>query len=167
MASLALKAGVDRAFLMGYDYRTARTNVAGSIDPLVRSDGGLSLSSSIDLYALAGVPLDRVLLGLPLYGRTWQTVDASIRSRRVAGAEGDLFILRDLTQLRARGTVLADDFDAAESSARLVRKVDGRIYQTYYDSPASLGPKIRAASSRGLAGVGFWTLGYDGGSGGH
>jgi spore germination protein YaaH len=63
--------------------------------------------------------------------------------------------------------VLAEDFDAEESSARLVRRVGGRIYQTYYDSPQSLESKLGMSSSRGLAGIGLWTLGYDGGSGAH
>jgi spore germination protein YaaH len=167
MAKLALDAGVDRAFLMGYNYRTAHTTDVGSIDPLVRSDGGLSLSSSLDLYEAAGVPLDTVLLGLPLYGRTWQTVDASVRSQPVAGAKGQLSLLRDLPDLRRQGKVLADDFDAEESSARLVREVHGKVYQTYYDSARSLDAKFGAAAARGLAGIGFWTLGYDGGSGDH
>jgi GH18 family chitinase len=165
MAALAIRAGVDRAFLMGYDYRTAETDPVGSIDPLLRFDGGLSLSSSLDLYEAAGVPLDSVVLGLPLYGRTWETVDASLHARRSAGARGQLFLLRDLPQLRQQGTILADDFDVQESSGRLVREVGGKVYQTYYDSPRSLETKFGVATSRGLAGVGFWTLGYDGNSG--
>jgi GH18 family chitinase len=107
------------------------------------------------------------VLGLPLYGRTWQTVDASVHARRSAGAKGQLFLLRDLPRLRREGRLVADDFDAQESSARLVREVGGNVYQTYYDSPRSLAAKFGVASQRGLAGVGFWTLGYDGGSGGH
>ncbi|MDQ2964865.1 MAG: glycosyl hydrolase family 18 protein, partial [Chloroflexota bacterium] len=163
MASRALAAGVDRAFLMGYHYRSAGASSVGSIDPVVHATGGLSLSASLDLYAAEGAPLGRIILGLPLYGRTWQTVDASLRAARVAGVPGEVFFFRDLPTLLAEGTVLANDLDTVESSARLARQVDAAIYQTYYDTPASFGPKFALVFSRGLAGVGFWALGYDGG----
>jgi hypothetical protein len=161
MASRALAAGVGRAFMMGYNYRSAGSTPVGSIDPLVRAGGGLSLSTSLDLYVTEHVPLNRVLLGLPLYGRTWQTVDAAIRADRVAGTSGAVFFIRDLATLEAQGTVLATDMDTVESSARLVRTLGGLIYQTYYDSPASFVPKFGLVFGRGLAGVGFWALGYD------
>lgn len=163
MASRALAAGVDRAFLMGYNYRSAGTSPVGSIDPLIVAGAGLSLSASLDLYAAHGAPLNRVLLGLPLYGRTWQTVDASLHAARVTGATGEVFRFRELQTLLAEGTVLAHDLDKVESSARLVRTVGASTYQTYYDSPASFGPKFALVFKRGLAGIGFWALGYDGG----
>jgi spore germination protein YaaH len=163
MASRALAAGVSRAFLMGYNYRTALTSPVGSIDPRVRAGGGLSLTTTLDMYAAAGAPLKRVLLGLPFYGRTWQTVDTSMRANRVSGTKGAVFLVRNLTALRAEGTILAADYDTVESSARLVRRVDGKIYQTYYDSTRSFAAKFALVYSRGLAGIGFWTLGYDGG----
>lgn len=164
MASKALAAGVGRAFLMGYAYRTALTSPVGSISPLARTDGGLSLSASLDLYAAEHVPLSRVLLGLPLYGRTWETADAGFRAPRVPATSGKVFLVRNLPALQVEGTVLAADYDALESSARLVREVDGKIYQTYYDSPASLAAKFALVFRRGLAGIGLWTLGYDGGN---
>jgi GH18 family chitinase len=162
MAARALAAGVTHAFLMGYDYRTSGSTTVGSVAPLVRAGGGLSLSASLDLYAAEGVPLDRVILGLPLYGRTWQTVDAALGAQRVPDAQGDVFLFRDLAALSAEGTTLAADTDTLESSARLVRGLDGAIYQTYYDSPATIAPKLALIGARGLAGLGFWALGYDG-----
>jgi hypothetical protein len=163
MARRALAAGVGRAFLMGYNYRTAGATPVGSIDPVVHATGALSLSVSLDLYAAEGVPLNRVILGLPLYGRTWQTVDARVRADRVPATSGNVFFVRDLASIAAVGTVLAADIDLVESSARLVRQVGTTIFQTYYDSPASFGPKFALVFGRGLAGVGFWALGYDGG----
>jgi GH18 family chitinase len=160
MAARALAAGVGRAFLMGYDYRVATSTTVGSVAPLIRAGGGLSLSASLDLYAALGVPIDRVILGLPLYGRTWQTVDQSLGANRVDGTSGTVFFFRDLASLGAEGTILAADTDTLESSVRLVRAVDGAIYQTYYDSPATFAPKLALVDGRGLAGVGFWALGY-------
>ncbi len=70
MAAAAVAAGADRVFLMGYDYRVAGSS-PGATSPLERSDGDRDLVWSIDLYAAAGVPPERTLLGLPLYGMTW------------------------------------------------------------------------------------------------
>ncbi len=71
MAAVAADAGVDRIFLMGYDYRVAASS-PGASAPLDRSDGGeRSLRWSLDLYDALGVPREKLLLGLPLYGMTW------------------------------------------------------------------------------------------------
>ncbi|MCU0483771.1 MAG: glycosyl hydrolase family 18 protein, partial [Chloroflexi bacterium] len=68
MAAAATAAGADRIFLMGYDYRVAGSE-PGAVSPLERRDGDeRDLSWSLDLYATFGVPVERTLLGLPLYG---------------------------------------------------------------------------------------------------
>src|SRR6185436_4224907 len=39
---------------------------------------------------------------------------------------------------------------------------DGKRWQAvYYDTPASLTPKLALADNRGLAGAGFWAVGYE------
>ena len=96
MAVAAADAGADRIFLMGYDYRVAGSS-PGASAPLDRPDGGLrSLRWSLDLYAALGVPADRLLLGLPLYGMTG-------RGGPVVGApetgRGDAWIPRQHTDL--------------------------------------------------------------------
>jgi hypothetical protein len=78
MAAVAALAGADRIFLMGYDYRI-NASWPGAVAPLARRDGEeRHLVWSLDQYAAAGVPADRLLLGLPLYGRTWPVTDAEI-----------------------------------------------------------------------------------------
>jgi spore germination protein YaaH len=170
MAAAALANGVDRVFMMGYDYRTAGTNPIGSIDPLVRAGGGLSLTSSLDTYASYGVPLDRVILGLPLYGRTWPTVSADLRAARQTDTStyggAKVFYPRTLPDSAAGATF---DYDPVEQSARLTLFDTTRNtwVQTYYDDPTTLAAKLSLANTRGLAGAGFWALGYDRGEPGY
>jgi spore germination protein YaaH len=38
---------------------------------------------------------------------------------------------------------------------------DGTWNAVYYDSPRSLTPKLALADDRGLAGAGFWAIGYE------
>ncbi|MEZ4596340.1 MAG: hypothetical protein R3C32_05540 [Chloroflexota bacterium] len=65
MASLAIRRGADRVFLMGYAYRGPTSSLTGSIAPLVRADGGLGLRASLDLYRAREVPFDRSSWGCP------------------------------------------------------------------------------------------------------
>ena len=118
MAAVAIANGAERAFLMGYSYRTSGSNPVGSIDPLVRAGGGLSLSTSLDLYATYGVPLDHVLLGLGYYGRSWPTVSADLRAARQTNTSlygsSEVFYPRTLPASAAGATF---DYDLRERRA--------------------------------------------------
>ena len=78
MAAGANEAGADRIFLMAYDYRTGASE-PGATSPIDRRDGDeKDLPWSLDLYAPLGVPPEKLLLGLPLYGVTWPVVGPEI-----------------------------------------------------------------------------------------
>ncbi len=166
VAKLATDAGADRIFIMAYNYRTALANPVGSTDPLLRADGGLSLTTTLDSYASHGVPAGRILLGLPFYGFTWPTVDDSLNADRrpVADGLGDgdaFFPYRSAQDGLPAGAVV--DHDPVEQTARITWYDDAKAswYQSYYDDPQSLAPKAKLAISHGLAGMGIWALGYE------
>lgn len=170
MAAAALNAGVDRAFLMGYNYRVAGSSPVGAIDPIVRADGGLSLSASLDLYTQYAVPLDRVILGIGYYGRTWATVGPELHSMRQTDTatygSSRVFYPRTLPE-SAVGTTL--DYDTVEQAARLVSwdAAHNTWVQTYYNDSVTLAAKLDFMNQRGLAGLGIWALGYDRGQTGN
>ena len=166
MAKVASDAGADRVFIMAYVFRTALANPVGSNDPLVRADGGLSLTTSLDNYRAKGVPAGKILLGLPFYGMTWPTVSDALNAKRrpVADGLGDgnaFFPYRMAQDGLPTGAVV--DHDTVETSARITWYDEAKAswFQTYYDDPQSLGPKARLAITRGLAGMGIWALGYE------
>ncbi len=151
-------AGADRIFLMGYDYRTA-DNQPGASSPLARTDGDpRTLTWSLDLYAALGVPSTRLLLGLPLYGIAWPVVSPDLGAP--ATGQGSVWIPRqNLATLHDRSAKPV--IDRVEDVAFLAVP-DGSGWQgIYYDTPATLGPKLALANDRGLAGAGLWALGYD------
>jgi hypothetical protein len=156
-AAAATAAGVDRLFLMGYDYHWGGSE-PGASAPIDRLDGEATLRWSIDQYVQAGVPRDRILLGLPLYGMTWRTT-GPIRSYPVIG-NGITWIpsqhrdlLLDPTFQPERDTYEhAEYFDRSDGPDWLI---------TYYDSPGTLRPKLALARDNGLAGAGFWAMGYE------
>ena len=162
MAAQAIAAGADRAFLMGYAYRTAGS-APGVIDPLSRTGTSLSLNASLNLYVQYGAPLNRVILGLPLYGRTWATVDGTIGSPRrtnITTGNGDAFVFQDLGTLHQPATFVTQDYVPLEEGTRLVQNVAGVFWQSFYDSQANLEAKMRVVLQRQLAGAGLWALGY-------
>ena len=156
-AVTATQAGVDHVFLMGYDYHWSGSQ-PGASSPVDRSDGIYSLRWSIEQYVGAGVPRDRILLGLPLYGMSWRTTGPD-RSAPVLGNGASWIPNRHLDVLLDPAFVAGrDPLELAEFFVR----PDGDAWRvTYYDSPATLRSKLAFARDQGLAGGGFWALGYE------
>jgi len=156
-AQAAAQAGVDRVFLMGYDYHWSGS-APGASSPVDRSDGIATLRWSIEQYVAAGIPRDRILLGLPLYGMSWRTTYPD-RLAPVIG-KGTTWIPN-----RHPDVLLDPAFmpsrDPLEIGELFVRP-DGDAWRiTYYDSPATLRAKLALARDQGLAGGGFWAVGYE------
>ena len=181
MALAAATAGADRIFMMGYDYRTGRSD-PGASAPLDRSDGGTaSLRTSLDLYAALGVPAERLLLGLPLYGVTWPVAGPVIGAPSTGRGEAwfpranvglltdpEIVPLRDEIEqvevflLASDGTVGPPSIDPSATADPSATPPPDRTWEAIYvDSPATLAPKMALANERGLAGSGFWAIGYE------
>ncbi len=205
MAAAAAAARVDRIFLMGYDYRVAGSE-PGATAPLDRRDGGeKDLAWSLDLYRALGVPAERTLLGLPLYGVSWPVTDPELGAP--ATGRGQAWILRKHADLLGDPTVvpLRDEVEVVElyvldgkdvpyrrpapgtpipaspapapssaapsepstsagptaSAAPTASPQAGPWRAIYVDSPDTLAAKLGLAQERGLAGAGFWAIGYE------
>jgi spore germination protein YaaH len=194
MAAAAAAAGADRIFLMGYDYHWAGSD-PGASAPIDRLDGEpRDLVWSLDLYASLGVPVDRTILGLPLYGMTWPVIGPGVGSP--SAGRGDTWVPRwnlptfaDPSFEPMLEPVQSVEFYAqpipGASSAAAASPGSGPSAgagassssgpfaslpaiepepgwnAVYYDSPRSLTPKLLLADERGLAGAGFWAIGYE------
>jgi spore germination protein YaaH len=157
MAAVAAVAGADRIFVMGYDYRTAGSQ-PGASAPLDRHDGDKDLAWSLDLYHAAGVPVERTILGLPLYGMTWPV--AGPEQGAPSTGRGEVWIPRRNLDLLT-GAAPAPTYDPVEA-VDFLAVPDGAGWRAIYlDTPTSLTPKLQLANDRGLAGAGFWAIGYE------
>ena len=176
MAVAAAQAGADRIFLMGYDYRTGRSE-PGATAPLDRSDGDpATLRSSLDLYAALGVPAERLLLGLPLYGVDWPVAGPVIGAPSTGRGEvwfprAHVDLLTDPSTVPMRDDVEQVDvyFSSSDGltgppsplpSPGASGPLDRTWRAVYVDTPGTLAPKLALANERGLAGAGFWAVGY-------
>ena len=196
MAAAAAAAGADRIFLMGYDYHWAGSN-PGASAPIDRVDGEpRDLVWSLDLYAGLGVPVDRTILGLPLYGMTWPVIGPGVG--QPSTGRGDTWVPRwnlstfadpdfepmfdpiesvEFYAVPIEGAALPSPSGAGASAGggpavgASPSPDGGATFEpappepswnaVYFDSPRSLTPKLLLADERGLAGAGFWAIGYE------
>jgi spore germination protein YaaH len=175
MAAAATAAGADRVFLMGYDYHYGQSDVGASA-PMARRDGqSQDLPWSLDLYASMGVPVEKTVLGLPLYGVRWRVAGPEIGAQRLG--DGAIWVPADNPKFLASPPA-PPQFDPLEvvefyAVAPTVSPVPGDSRATagwqaiYVDSPRTLAPKLSLADQRGLAGAGFWAIGYERGLDGY
>ena len=77
---------VDNYIIMGYDYYYSGSTTAGPNDPLYQfgTSYNYTLSRSITDYVEAGCPKNKLILGLPNYGREWSTASLAIPSSTTA-----------------------------------------------------------------------------------
>jgi hypothetical protein len=161
MAKVAADAGVDRIFVMGYAYRGSSSN-PGAIAPLVgrATPGGLDLRWTVDRYATEGVPLGRVILGLPYYGMSWPTASGTLGAART-GTGSTYIPRRHIGKPESLGVPLLYEPGESVSWYAWHDQAASTWRQVFFDTPRSLRPKYEYAVARGLAGVGIWALGYD------
>jgi spore germination protein YaaH/flagellar hook assembly protein FlgD len=168
LEDLVAAGGVDAVFVMGYDYRGSGASTAGSIAPLTGS--AYDITETVDRY-LARVPADRLILGVPYYGRAWSTVSDSLRAKTQTGAKygysatANYALAAQLAEESGRrwdpdeqGPWTAYQRETCSSASSCATS----WRELYYDDAESLGLKYQLADARNLAGVGMWALGYDG-----
>ena len=162
-------AGADRIFLMAYDYHYGGSDVGASA-PMDRRDGAeQDLLWSLDLYESVGVPVDKTILGLPLYGMRWRVEGPELGAPRLGDgaiwvpADNPKFLAdpprrRSWTRSRSSSSTLSPPTVSPEPGDS---RATAGWQAIYVDSPRTLEPKLVLADDRGLAGAGFWAIGYE------
>jgi len=169
MAQAAAVAGADRIFMMAYDYHYGASDV-GASSPMDRRDGAdQDLVWSLDLYEALGVPVERTILGLPLYGMRWRVSGPELGAPRLGDGvdwvpgDNPRFLANPPTPPELDPIEIVEFYAVAPTvSAKPGDSSAAAGWQAIYvDSPRTLAPKLRLADDRGLAGAGFWAIGYE------
>ncbi len=162
--------------LMTYDFHgawDATTNLLSPLyksstdptkDPVIREQ--FNMAATVQAYLAAGIPPEKLVVGVPFYGRGWKGVE---------DANNGLYQPADGA---APGTFEAGAFDYWDIKKRYIPtyarfwQADAMVPWLYspetgimitYDDPQSVAAKAEYVKSTGIAGMMFWELSNDGG----
>jgi spore germination protein YaaH len=159
----ALTPYVDLFIIMGYDYYWSGSTTAGPDDPLYvfQTSYPRTLTSSIDFYLAQGMPTNKLLLGLPYYGREWETTASTIPS----ATTGNFSSSRTFNTImnNASGYYTTPRYDPVSFTPYYSFQVSAAWRQCWWENPYSMKRRFDVVNQRNLGGIGIWALGYDDG----
>ena len=109
----------------------------------------LSCDSAVTYLRNVGVPLSKIILGIPVYGRSFLGVDTTTNKYTGHGGEEGTFEYRDLPRPGAK------EYVDKELGAAFCIGGDGGFVS--YDNPTTVAMKATYATQNGLGGLFFWT----------
>ncbi len=149
----------DYFVVMTYDYTTPKSQRAGPNSPLRDFTGEFEHSIIKNLGELTKhIPARKILLGIPLYGYEWDTVDSSkyanTTSRGVTAS-----LERIETMLNEQ--ILELVWDRNSLTPYGISTQSGTPSQIYFENETSIRLKLDLVRTSGLGGIALWALGYD------
>ncbi len=160
----ALNLIVDNFIIMGYDYYYSGSTTAGPEAPLYNFQTGYNytLSKSITYYLKQGATNNKLLVGLPWYGREWETSGTIPPS----STTGNFTSSRTYSYVRNNAATYSaanKRWDTNSFNPYYNYTSGGNNRQCWIDDAYSLSRKFDMVNQRGLGGIGIWALGYDDG----
>jgi spore germination protein YaaH len=130
---------VDRIVVMAYDEHWS-TSAPGSI-------ASLSWCRDVASYALRVIGREKLIMGIPFYGRAWGDSNPS-RALIYSTIEG---IIRDMkvAEIRRESGIPFFDYDVPVA------------VKVYYEDVYSLSTRMNLYKSLGVGSIGFWSLGQE------
>lgn len=158
-----MSTNLDFINVMTYDYHGSwEPNATGALAALYDPIANVSTDAGINSWTGAGMPPEKLVMGLPLYGRTWTLVDPATSSGIGAPANGvgpgvdGAMTYAEVVQFNEDNNARVV-YDEATVS---VYSVAGSDWISY-DDPRSVRVKIEYARGRGLGGHFFWQVAGD------
>ncbi|HWY79851.1 MAG TPA: glycoside hydrolase family 18 protein [Candidatus Sulfotelmatobacter sp.] len=154
----------DAIVLMAYDYHSPTSNVTGPVAPL----NGAGISSEYDVTTAVEKSLqimqpEKLILGIPLYGYEWETLNTAVRSAPIPGTGVMASNNRMESFLSSCATCSAFfDNEAQEVFVVYQNQDTGTYHQISFPNQESMKAKVTLANTKQLGGVALWALGYEG-----
>ena len=150
---------------MTYDFHGAWEDVTGPNTPLYYTDN-MTISYAINRYLSEGVPRNKIVMGLAVYGRAWTIPKSSSAPAYGSKASGEgeagvctqtagfMNTLEINTMVKNGGTLVSDK-DTVTSYVY----TDNQFVS--FDTVDDHSKKVDWACSKGLGGVMFWDINMD------
>jgi len=157
----ALGAIVDRVVLMTYDYHYTGSLISGANAPIAGAGTSLEYDTETAVKeALKVMPASKILLGIPLYGYEWETINSASESATIPGGSSIASSSRVADILTGCASCSAQ-FDSVAREPFLIYPENDYFNEIYFENEASMKEKISLAQKYHLAGVALWALGYE------
>ena len=160
---------VDFMNLMSYDYHGGWDPITGHNAPMVVGSGdsatGFSITAAVDSYLSRGFPANKLILGLPFYGRGWSGVSNATNgglfqpgaTATVGTWEKGVF---DYTDIKNNYLPTMTRYWDAQAQVPYLYDPARQLFMSY-DDPQSITVKTDFIKSRGLGGAMIWELSGD------
>ena len=145
-------------FYHGGDHRTGHhSNFQHSASPQLDKN---TIVNAVDLHVNAGVPLRKINLGIPFYGRKWTGVKSGENHGLFQEAEsvGDITFYRQIVP-HLRDDAYQQHWDEAAQVPYLWNP-EAKIFISY-ENARSMANKVEYLKAKGLGGVMFWEYSDD------
>lgn len=153
----------DYIVFMGYDFHNPGSFVTGPVAP----QSGAGIVSEFDIEsatqaALTQMPSSKLILAIPLYGYSWETINSSPRAAVMPGS-GYSMSAKSVQDLLTSCATCSSEFDKIDSEAHVIYKdSDTDLYhQVFYPNKESTQIKVDFAKAQKLGGMALWALGYE------
>ena len=154
---------LDLVMIMAYDYYWSGSPIAGPVSgfwPLTSSIN-YSVNRSLTYYQSKGVEPQKLLLGLPYYGREWPVASNTLPAQTTGS--GVALTYRQIRNGGSNHYKPSNLYWDWRSYNPYYSYTSGTWRQCFFDDTRSLGIKYNLVNCRNIAGIGIWALGYDNG----
>lgn len=151
--------------IMAYDFYVGGQGVTGHHANLYRSEFDLEKGRSADLavedHVKAGIPIEKLVLGVPFYGRWWKSVQPVDNGlfQSAQGVFGSINYKNIADSLKAE--VYVSSWDSTALAPYVWREKDS-LFMTY-ENPESMKYKVEYVKNKKMGGIMFWQFNGDNG----
>lgn len=156
---------VDYVVLMAYDFHYQGSAVTGPVAPLGGGSTEAEFDTNIALsQAYKVVPKEKLILGVPTYGYSWETLTKTPRSATLPGSGITITSKKGEAFLRACGSCSAVLDTKAQENFIVYKDGDtGTYHQLYIQDETTMQEKVNLVEKVNIAGMAIWALGYENG----
>ena len=148
---------VDFVNIMTYDINTEGSAHHAGLYRSKLTGNGFSCKESVDKHVAAGIPINKLTLGIPFYGRGRDSIPNYIDYRKIINRNGVLGIIskNDETMLKS----YTEKWDEAAQAPYWV-DADGKFVLSY-ETPRSIALKCDFLKKKGMLGAMYWDYAAD------
>ncbi len=152
---------LDYINIMTYDFHGGWDSITGHHTNLYSlEEASISADQAVKKHVEAGIPIDKLVMGVAFYSREWRDVNISNGAviGAPAGSGGSGFPYRELDTLIGKYGYI-EQWDSV-AQAPFIWNADSSAFLTY-DNPRSIRAKCDYIKAKGMGGAMFWEYSED------